>query len=67
MSEHPNVKTVNDMTKAIFDQDHDALAKIFTGGIPNWSDPAITHDYGTPLPSQPITGICIRRQRESSG
>jgi ketosteroid isomerase-like protein len=30
MSDHPNVKTVNEMTEAIFDQDHDALAKIFT-------------------------------------
>jgi ketosteroid isomerase-like protein len=30
MSDHPNVHTVNAMTKAIFDQDHDALAKIFT-------------------------------------
>ncbi|HEX9258323.1 MAG TPA: nuclear transport factor 2 family protein [Acidimicrobiales bacterium] len=29
-SEHPNVKIVNDMTKGILDQDHDALAKIFT-------------------------------------
>jgi ketosteroid isomerase-like protein len=27
---HANVKTVNAMTKAIFDQDHDALARIFT-------------------------------------
>ena len=30
MSEHPNVTTVNSMTTAIFEQDHDALAKIFT-------------------------------------
>lgn len=30
MSDHPNVETVNRMTKAIFDQDHDTLAKIFT-------------------------------------
>jgi ketosteroid isomerase-like protein len=28
--DHPNVKTVNSMTQGIFDQDHDALAKIFT-------------------------------------
>jgi ketosteroid isomerase-like protein len=34
MSEqHPNVKTVNSMTAAIFDQDHDALAKIFTDDL----------------------------------
>ncbi len=30
MSDHPNVKIVNGMTTAIFDQDHDALAKTFT-------------------------------------
>lgn len=29
-SDHPNVKTVNDMTSAIVDQNHDALAKIFS-------------------------------------
>ena len=29
----PNVKTVNEMTTAIFDQDHDALAKIFTDDL----------------------------------
>ena len=33
MSDHPNVETVNAMTKAIFDQDHDALAKIFTDDL----------------------------------
>lgn len=33
------------------------LAKIFTGQITNWADPAITHDYGAPLPSQPIRVI----------
>jgi ketosteroid isomerase-like protein len=33
MTDHPNVQTVNDMTKAIFDQDHDALAKIFTDDL----------------------------------
>jgi ketosteroid isomerase-like protein len=27
---HPNVETVNRMTNAIFEQDHDALARIFT-------------------------------------
>lgn len=30
MTEHPNVTTVNEMTRAIVEQDHDALAKIFT-------------------------------------
>ena len=29
-SDHPNVETVNRMTPAIFDQDHDTLAKIFS-------------------------------------
>jgi ketosteroid isomerase-like protein len=29
-SDHPNVETVNRMTEAIFSQDHDTLAKIFT-------------------------------------
>lgn len=33
MSEHPNVTTVNAMTAAVFNQDHDALAKIFTGDL----------------------------------
>lgn len=33
------------------------LAKIFTGSITDWSDPQITHDYGAPLPSQPITVV----------
>ncbi len=35
----------------------ETLAKIFTGKITDWSDPAITHDYGQPLPSQKITVI----------
>ena len=30
MTDHPNVQTVDRMTKAVFDQDHDTLAKIFT-------------------------------------
>jgi hypothetical protein len=30
MSEHPNVTTVNRMTKAILDQDRETLAEIFT-------------------------------------
>src|SRR5439155_24641765 len=29
-SNHPNVETVNRMTEAIFNQDHDTLAKIFS-------------------------------------
>jgi ketosteroid isomerase-like protein len=33
MSEHPNVTTVNNMTTAIFEQDRDALAKIFTDDL----------------------------------
>lgn len=33
MSNHPNVSKVNDMTKAVFAQDHDALAKIFTDDL----------------------------------
>jgi ketosteroid isomerase-like protein len=33
MSDHPNVQTVNAMTTAIFEQDHDALAKIFTDDL----------------------------------
>lgn len=31
--DHPNVETVNRMTEAIFDQDHDTLAKIFTDDL----------------------------------
>jgi ketosteroid isomerase-like protein len=30
MSEHPNVTVINRMTKAVFENDRDALAKIFT-------------------------------------
>ena len=30
MNDHPNVDIVKRMTSAIFDQDHDTLAKIFT-------------------------------------
>jgi ketosteroid isomerase-like protein len=33
MSDHPNVDTVNRMTKAIFDRDHAALASIFTDDL----------------------------------
>jgi ketosteroid isomerase-like protein len=33
MTDHPNVDTVNRMTKAIFDQDHDTLTKIFTDDL----------------------------------
>ena len=32
-TDHPNVKTVNTMTGAILNQDHDALAKIFTDDL----------------------------------
>jgi hypothetical protein len=32
-SNHPNVETVHRMTEAIFDQDHDTLAKIFTDDL----------------------------------
>src|SRR5262245_53476189 len=32
-SDHPNVDTVNRMTEAIFGQDHDTLAKIFTDDL----------------------------------
>jgi phosphate transport system substrate-binding protein len=33
------------------------LAKIFTGQISRWSDPAITHDYGKKLPDIPIVPV----------
>src|SRR6476661_1437706 len=33
------------------------LAKIFTGKITNWKDPAITKDYGRQLPSIPIIPV----------
>ena len=33
MSDSTNVATVNSMTSAIFSQDHDALAKIFSDGM----------------------------------
>ena len=33
------------------------LAKIFTGAITNWKDPAITKDYGRQLPSIPIIPV----------
>jgi ketosteroid isomerase-like protein len=33
MGDHTNVDTVNRMTKAIFDQDHDTLAAIFTDDL----------------------------------
>ena len=32
-NDHPNVDTVNRMTEAIFTQDHDTLAKIFTDDL----------------------------------
>lgn len=33
------------------------IAGIFTGRITNWSDAAITADYGRPLPSKPIVPV----------
>ena len=33
------------------------IAKIFTGQITNWDDPAITRDYGAQLPNEPITVV----------
>jgi ABC-type phosphate transport system substrate-binding protein len=33
------------------------IAKIFTGQITNWDDPAIAQDYGAQLPNQPITVV----------
>src|SRR3954447_4509360 len=33
------------------------LAKIFTGAITRWSDPAIEKDYGKPLPDIPIIPV----------
>jgi phosphate transport system substrate-binding protein len=33
------------------------LAKIFTGKITRWNDPAITHDYGKKLPDIPIIPV----------
>ena len=33
MSDHRNVDTVNRMTKAIFDQDHDTLSRIFSDDL----------------------------------
>ena len=32
-NDHPNTETVNRMTEAIFSQDHDTLAKIFTDDL----------------------------------
>jgi ketosteroid isomerase-like protein len=33
MSDHANITTINAMTTAIFEQDHDALTKIFTDEV----------------------------------
>ena len=33
------------------------IMKIFTGQITNWDDPAITKDYGAPLPNEPIIPV----------
>jgi ABC-type phosphate transport system substrate-binding protein len=35
----------------------ETIFKIFTGEITNWDNPAITHDYGSQLPSMPITPV----------
>ncbi|GAA4624722.1 phosphate ABC transporter substrate-binding protein PstS [Actinoallomurus vinaceus] len=35
----------------------ETIAKIFTGKITNWNDPAITHDNGTALPSKKIIPV----------
>jgi phosphate ABC transporter phosphate-binding protein len=35
----------------------ETIAKIFTGNITNWDDPAITHDYGRALPNLPIIPV----------
>ncbi len=32
-NDHPNVEAVNQMTEAIFSQDHDTLAKLFTDDL----------------------------------
>lgn len=33
MSEHPNVTVINRMTKAVFENDRDALAEVFTDNL----------------------------------
>jgi phosphate transport system substrate-binding protein len=35
----------------------ETIARIFTGGITNWDDPAITRDYGHALPNMPIVPV----------
>ena len=35
----------------------ETIAKIFTGKITNWSDTAITKDYGARLPAEPIVPV----------
>lgn len=35
----------------------DTITKIFTGQITNWSNSAITNDYGAQLPNEPITPV----------
>jgi ketosteroid isomerase-like protein len=32
-TDHPNVRTVHSMTEAVFSQDHDTLAKVFTDDL----------------------------------
>jgi ABC-type phosphate transport system substrate-binding protein len=35
----------------------ETIFRIFTGQIRNWDNPAITHDYGSQLPSTPIVPV----------
>ena len=50
MSENPNVATVNAMTAAIIDQDHDALARIF-------ADDFVLHMRGPVPPAGDHKGV----------
>ncbi len=35
----------------------ETIMKIFTGQITNWDNPEIEHDYGAPLPNEPIIPV----------
>jgi hypothetical protein len=61
MSENPNVATVNAMTAAIIDQDHDALARIF-------ADDFVLHMRGPVPPAGDHKGVggCSRRSAPCS-
>lgn len=50
MNEHPNVTTVNAMTTAIIEQDHDTLTKIFT-------DDFVLHMRGPVPPAGDHSGV----------